>query len=216
MGQKVNPISHRLQQNQSKHKSVWCFKNYGEVIHEDFQIQQFVTDHLLNKNIKLYNTPKIIRSAFSLDIKIIVISDNDIPDFKPLSNILSRKTNKKVSIDYKIIPDPFNNLQNPYLADNAEIIAKYIALEIEQRKNVNQIFKHVLSRAEESYQIEGIKIKCSGRLKGVDMARSEWTSKGRLPLQSFNKNIDYATASAHTIYGLIGVKVWLYLNNKKK
>ena len=119
-------------------------------------------------------------------------------------NNLSHQSNITVGIMVKQLKQPFQY---------ASIFAKYLATQLEKRENtVKQALNRSL-RLIQNYDLQGIKIKVSGRLNGVDMAEQESIFKGRIPLSNILANIDYACESSKTLYGILGVKVWIYRNN---
>ena len=94
---------------------------------------------------------------------------------------------------------------------NANLLGDLVAEKLEKRIAFRRAIKNALQRSQKK-NVKGIKIQVSGRLNGADIARSEWIREGRVPLQTLRAKIDYATKEAHTIYGVIGVKVWLFKN----
>ena len=112
----------------------------------------------------------------------------------------SKKYKKNYNLDFVFIKNIF---------DNAVLIAKYITDQLEKRIPFRRVIKHVIKNAQ-YLEKRGLKIQVSGRLNGIDIARSEWKREGKIPLHTLNVPIDYAHQEAKTIFGIIGVKVWLY------
>jgi small subunit ribosomal protein S3 len=113
---------------------------------------------------------------------------------------LQVKTKKTYYINIKFIKNPF---------EDAMLIAKYIADQLEKRTPFRRAVKQSIKKVQRS-NMKGIKIQVSGRLNGIDIARSEWKRDGRVPLHTLRAKIDYAYERAETIYGVIGIKVWLF------
>lgn len=118
----------------------------------------------------------------------------------PLLRNLTKDYKKNYSLDFIFIKNIF---------DNATLIAKYIVEQLEKRVPFRRTIKQVIKNAQ-YLEKNGIKIQVSGRLNGIDIARSEWKREGKIPLHTLNAAIDYAHKEAKTIFGIIGVKVWLY------
>jgi len=120
---------------------------------------------------------------------------------KNLIRFLQIKTNKNYSLKLQFIKNPF---------EDAALIAKYIAEQLEKRIPFRRAVKQAIKKVQRT-EIKGIKIEVSGRLNGVDIARSEWKRDGKVPLHTLKAKIDYVHQRAETIYGVIGIKVWLFL-----
>lgn len=113
---------------------------------------------------------------------------------------LQIKTNKNYFLGIKFIKNPF---------EDATLIAKYIAEQLEKRIPFRRVVKQTIKKVQFT-SIRGVKIQVSGRLNGIDIARSEWKREGKVPLHTLNANIDYTHQYAETVYGVIGIKVWLF------
>ena len=111
-----------------------------------------------------------------------------------------RKTNKIYNLSFEFIKNPF---------DDATLIAKYIAEQLEKRIPFRRAVKQAIKKIQYTSK-KGLKIQVSGRLNGIDIARSEWKREGKIPLHTLSAHIDYTHQQANTIYGVIGIKVWLY------
>lgn len=218
MGQKVNPNLIRLGITKCWN-SIWYapapkFKLY---IKEDFLIRKY-----LYKKLNSTYISKIIIKRFNKKIKIIIFTS-----FRPLfkyhkknkNNLnIFKKGNEAIDLDmltYYIM----NNYTNFYpkikikqiIKSNidSKLIANNISILLKKRFNYKILIKKAIQKAMKQ-GVKGIKIKLSGRLGGVDIARKEWQKEGGIPLHTFRANIDYATCNALTTYGLIGIKVWLF------
>jgi small subunit ribosomal protein S3 len=207
LGQKVHPLGFRLVSTQ-KHRSIWFekFKNYPQLILEDFLIRNFFE----TKNRKAGIAKIEIKRNNSLN-KIEVIIYSGRPGlFVGISGIgltfmystLNKLTNQKRNITINII-----EIKKPNA--NANLIGESIVDQLEKRILFRRAVQNAIKLAN-SENILGIKIEVSGRLNGADMARSEWVREGRVPLQTLRANIDYTEKRANTIYGTLGIKVWLF------
>lgn len=119
---------------------------------------------------------------------------------RKLIRLLQLKTNKSFYIGFNFIKNPF---------ENANLIARYIAEQLEKRTPFRRAVKETIKRVQNT-DLEGIKVQVSGRLNGIEIARSEWKRNGRVPLHTLRAKIDYTHFIAHTMYGVIGIKVWLF------
>jgi small subunit ribosomal protein S3 len=117
-----------------------------------------------------------------------------------LIRYLQVKTNKSYLIDIKFIKNPF---------EDAALIAKFVSEQLEKRTPFRRVVKQTIKKVERT-EMKGIKIEVSGRLNGIEIARSEWKRDGKVPLHTLKAKIDYVHQRAETIYGVIGIKVWLF------
>ena len=207
MGQKVHPLGFRLVSTQ-KHRSVWFadFKNYPELICEDTAIRTF-----LEKKNKEAGISKIEIKRNSNCNKIEVSIHTARPGVlvgnsgTELKNIyLNLK--KFIKADRNIIINIIE-IKNP--DTKATLIGDVIVELLEKRVAFRKAVKKAIARAQLA-KILGIKVQVSGRLNGAEMARTEWIREGRVPLQTLRADIDYAEKRANTIYGVLGIKVWLF------
>ncbi len=202
MGQKTNPIGLRLGINRTW-DSIWFDeKNFAEKLHEDIIIRNYINKKLKDASINKIN---IERTAKNITITIftsrpgIVIgkAGSEVEKLKKeLSNLLGYETNVNVS-----------EIKRPALS--ACLVGQNIAQQLEKKINYRRSVKKSI-QSTMSMGSEGIKIKVSGRLNGIDIARAETFKEGRIPLHTLRSNIDYAHVEALTSYGIIGVKVWVY------
>ena len=207
MGQKTHPLGFRLGITQD-HKSTWYsnLNQYADVLKEDDQIRTYVdTISKLNSiaNIKINRNG--LNDQIQLNIETgkpgILVGDRG----SGLENILNRikkllPSNRQVTI---------NVLEIEKVDLNATLLANLVAEQLEKRIAFRRAIREALQRAQKQ-KVNGIKIQVSGRLNGAEIARSEWIREGRVPLQTLRADIDYATSEANTIYGVLGIKVWLF------
>ncbi len=204
MGQKVNPFSLRLGLLKTW-KSVWFAKGaqYRQFLQEDLLIREIIAETLKNAGV---TDVVISRSAKQIDIKIrssrpgIIIGKGG-EGIEKLKSKIEQKIQKKVKISIKEINKPDLD---------ATVIALNIVEQLEKRIPYRRIIKQSLDRAMQN-GAAGCKITVAGRLNGAEMSRREMLTKGSIPLHTLRADIDYAYVPAQTVYGLIGVKVWLYL-----
>lgn len=201
MGQKVNPIALRIGYIENW-RSLWYAdpKEYAKNVIEDSKIRQFIKKRFVQAAIS-----KIVIERLAEKIKIIihtarpgVIIGRRGADIDKLRSELGQITSREIAIEPQEIKNP--------VAD-AQLIAQNIAFQLEKRVAFRRAMKRAIDQAMGA-GVKGIKIKCSGRLNGAEMARSESYRVGKLPLHTFRAQIDYGFAEALTTYGILGVKVW--------
>ncbi|MGJ8690710.1 MAG: 30S ribosomal protein S3 [Gammaproteobacteria bacterium] len=203
MGQKVHPTGIRLG-IVKKHTSVWFAegKSYAENLLVDLQVRAFLRKRLSAASVSRID---IERPAQTARITIhtarpgIVIGKKG-EDVEALRSILTKKMGVPVHINIE-------EIRKPDL--DAQLVADSVAQQLERRVMFRRAMKRVVQNAMRQ-GAEGIKVQVGGRLGGAEIARSEWYREGRVPLHTLRADIDYATAEAHTTYGLIGVKVWIF------
>ena len=202
MGQKVHPKGMRVGIIRDWESNWYADKNYDELLHEDIKIRSFVKKKLFQAGI---STVQIERAANRVKVSIhtakpgIVIGrgGNEVENLK---KELEQLTNKKINVNIV-------EIKKPEL--NAQLVAEGVAQQLEKRVGFRRAMKQAVSRTIRAGS-QGIKISCSGRLGGAEIARTEWYSEGKVPLHTLRADIDYGFAEANTTYGKIGVKVWIY------
>lgn len=207
MGQKVNPLGFRLVTVQ-KHRSVWftSFENYPELIEEDTNIRTFFEKKAKEAGISKIeikrnsNCSKIEVTVHSARPGILVgNSGNEL-------NKIYQSLNKLISANRSITVN-INEIKNPDA--EAVLLGDFIVEQLEKRIAFRRAVRKAILRAQAA-NVPGIKVQVSGRLNGAEMARTEWIREGRVPLQTLRADIDYAEKRANTIYGVLGIKVWLF------
>ncbi|WFW29542.1 MAG: 30S ribosomal protein S3 [Wolbachia endosymbiont of Menacanthus eurysternus] len=206
MGQKVNPIGFRLKINTSNTwDSIWYAtnKDYKVKLHQDLYIRSYINESFRNTSL----------SRIIIERKIDLVSVT-IYSSRP-GIIIGKKGLDVEKIKRKIAEEIKNNVEiNVVGIKRPEIDASLISSNIAQQLEKRISFRRAMKKAIQSCLRMGgggIKVSCSGRLGGVEIARTEWYKEGRLPLHTLRANIDYAFCKAKTIYGIIGVKVWVYV-----
>jgi small subunit ribosomal protein S3 len=207
LGQKVHPLGFRLVSTQ-KHKSIWYgdFDSYPELICEDTTIRT-----ILEKKSKEAGIAKIEikRSSNCNKIEVSihtarpgVLVGNSGNELKKIYTTLK----KYIKVEREIILNIIE-IKNP--DSKATLIGDVIVELLEKRVAFRKAIKKAIGRAQAA-KVLGIKVQVSGRLNGAEMARTEWIREGRVPLQTLRADIDYAEKRANTIYGVLGIKVWLF------
>lgn len=202
MGQKVSPIALRLGYIEDW-RSLWYAdkKEYARNIIEDYKIRKFI-----KKNFAQAAVAKVVIERLADKTKIIihtarpgVIIGRRGADIDRLKAELGKISTKEIAIDPREIKNP--------LAE-AQLVAQNVAFQLEKRIAFRRAMKRAIDQSMMS-GIEGIKIRCAGRLNGVEIARQESYQEGKLPLHTFRAKIDFGFAEAKTTYGILGIKVWI-------
>jgi len=203
MGHKSNPIGLRLQINRTW-DSRWYAegRNYQQLLKGDLQIRKFIVESLPQAAISkvvIERPAKLCRISIYAARPGVIIGKKGA-DIEKLRAKLAKLTNSDVKLNIVEIRKP-------------EIDAKLVAQGIADQLVRRVAFRRAMKRAVQSalrLGAEGIKITCGGRLGGAEIARVEWYREGRVPLHTLRANIDYAEAEAHTAYGVIGIKTWIF------
>jgi small subunit ribosomal protein S3 len=207
MGQKTHPLGFRLGITQ-EHKSTWYanFNHYADVLKEDDTIRTFI--NTISKINSIANV-KINRNGLNDQIQL------NIHTGKPgiLVGDLGTGLETLLNNVKKMLPENRQVTINVFEVEkvdlDASLLADLVAEQLEKRIAFRRAIREALQRAQKQ-NVNGIKIQVSGRLNGAEIARSEWIREGRVPLQTLRADIDYATQEANTIYGVLGIKVWLF------
>ena len=207
MGQKTHPLGFRLGTTQD-HKSKWYanFNQYANILEEDDKIRTYL------------NTISQANSIANLQINRNGLNDQiqlNIQTGKPgiLVGDMGRGLENLLKNIKKLLPESRQLTINVFEVEkvdlDASLLANLVAEQLEKRVAFRRAIREALQRAQKQ-NVNGIKIQVSGRLNGAEIARSEWIREGRVPLQTLRADIDYATQEANTIYGVLGIKVWLF------
>lgn len=205
LGQKVNPNGLRLGINRDWESRWFATKDFAKYVYGDIKIRKLINDQIANSGIS-----KIEIERTSDEVKVDVYTSkpgvvigkrgttiNDIKD------LLQKEAGKPVQLN--II-----EVKKPELV--AKLVAEGVASQLEGRVSFRKAMKKAVSVTLKA-GAKGIKVQCSGRLGGAEMARREWYREGRVPLHTLRAAIDYGFAEANTTFGKIGVKVWIYLGD---
>jgi small subunit ribosomal protein S3 len=207
MGQKTHPLGFRLGTTQV-HKSTWYsnFNQYAKVLQEDDTIRTYIETISKAKSI---SNVRINRNGLNDQIQL------NIETGKPgiLVGDLGIGLETVLETIKKLLPSNRQLTINVFEVEkvdlDASLLADLVAEQLEKRIAFRRAIREALQRAQKQ-NVNGIKIQVSGRLNGAEIARSEWIREGRVPLQTLRADIDYATQEANTIYGVLGIKVWLF------
>jgi small subunit ribosomal protein S3 len=207
MGQKTHPLGFRLGITQA-HKSTWYanFNQYANVLQEDDRIRTYLNK--IPKSNSISNV-RINRNGLKDQIQLIIETGEPgilVGDLGAGLEALLRNLKKLVPEDRQLTIKVFE-VEKVDL--DASLLADLVAEQLEKRIAFRRAIREALQRAQKQ-NVNGIKIQVSGRLNGAEIARSEWIREGRVPLQTLRADIDYATQEANTIYGVLGIKVWLF------
>jgi len=203
MGHKVNPVGFRLGINRNW-ESRWYpnFKNAPANLGEDYKIRTFLKKELYYAGV---NNIIIERTAKRLRVTIVaarpgIIIGKKGADIEKLKINLQNLIGKTIAVNIK---------EEKKAMTAAQLVAENVATQLERRIAFRRAMKKVMQNAQRS-GAKGIKISVAGRLGGAEMARTEWYLEGRVPLHTLRAKIDYGFAEAHTTYGIIGIKVWIF------
>ncbi|MCX7055897.1 MAG: 30S ribosomal protein S3 [Pseudomonadota bacterium] len=206
MGQKVHPNGIRLGITKDWTSKWYAHsKNFASLVHTDYQVREFLKKRLADASVSRIH---IERAARRVNITIhtarpgIVIGKKG-EDIEKVRAEVARRMRLPVQ-DVRL---NIAEIRKPEL--DAQLVAEGIAQQIEKRVMFRRAMKRAVQNTMRSGSL-GIKVRASGRLNGSEIARTEWSREGRIPLHTFRADIDYGLAEAHTTYGIIGVKVWIF------
>ncbi len=203
MGQKVNPNGLRLGINRTW-DSRWFAnkKDYAKLLHEDLQVREYIMEKLAGAGISRIvierPTKKARITIYSARPGVVIGKKGQ--DIDSLKLQLQKMTGNEVSLNIV-------EIRKPEL--DATLVAESIAQQLEKRIAFRRAMKRAVQTALR-FGAQGIRITCSGRLGGAEIARVEWYREGRVPLHTLRADVDYGTATAHTAYGCCGIKVWIF------
>jgi small subunit ribosomal protein S3 len=202
LGQKVNPIGIRLNIVRTWESTWYSGKDYSKYLLEDQKLRKFLKKRLYHAGLSKIN---IARTGDKIRIKLhtarpgIVIGKKG-SEIESLKADLDKLTNRTCVVDIQEVRRP---------EADAQLVAENIAMQLQRRVAFRRVMKKATNMALK-FGAKGIKISCSGRLGGAEMARREWCREGRVPLHTLRADIDYGLAESSTTYGIIGVKVWIF------
>jgi small subunit ribosomal protein S3 len=202
LGQKVNPLGLRLNITRTWDSIWYADKDYAGYLFEDQKIRKFLKKRLYHAGLA-----KIIieRTGDKVRIKLFtarpgIVIGKKGAEIENLKKEMEKLIDKTVALDIQEVRRP---------EADAQLVAENIATQLERRVAFRRAMKKAVSSAQR-FGVKGIKISCSGRLGGAEMSRCEWVREGRVPLHTLRADVEYALANAHTTYGIIGVKVWIF------
>lgn len=203
MGQKARPIGLRVGINRTW-DSCWYAEgeSYADHLHQDLKIRKYINDTMRFSGISkvvVERSAKKVRVFIHTSRPGVIIGKKGA-DIEKVKNDISRIAKAEVGLNIVEVRKP---------EADSKIVAEAVAQQLEKRVS----FRRAMKRAMQSAMrmgAKGIRINCSGRLGGAEIARVEWYREGRVPLHTLRADIDYGTAEANTTYGVIGIKVWIY------
>lgn len=202
MGQKVNPIGFRLGVSRTWNSRWYASRDYAKLLHEDLAIKRF-----LKKKLYQAQVSRIVIERAANKAKVYVHAA------KPgiiIGKRCAQLEALKVELQKISQNEIFLNIIEVRKVDiEAQLIAENVASQLERRTSFRRAMKKAMVQAQRA-GAKGIKIHCSGRLGGAEMARSEFYREGRVPLHTLRADIDYGFAEGHTTYGIVGVRVWVF------
>ena len=205
MGQKTHPIGNRLGITKTWDSRWYLKKGYANQLLEDIAIRKEIKKKLFHagvSKIEIERAGQKIRLIIHTARPGIIIGKKG-SEVEKLRKDIEAMSGRQASVDIKEIRKP---------EIDAQLVAENIALQLEKRVAFRRAMKKAVSSALR-FGALGIKITCSGRLAGAEIARTEWYREGRVPLHTFRADINFGFAQARTTYGIIGVKVWVYLGD---
>jgi small subunit ribosomal protein S3 len=204
VGQKIHPLKLRLGTT-TDHQSVWYtkFDNYPLLLKQDLTLRNFIFQQFKFDSVsKVY----ISRNYEFQNITIKIVTGKP---WNIISYGLTRLEDelKKLAHDVKDVEIDVLQIDKPNT--DANLIADYVVDQLAKRVAFKRVMRNAIKRVQ-AEDTQGVKVQISGRLNGAEMARSEWIKEGRMPLQTLRANIDYSAKKSKTIYGIMGVKVWIF------
>jgi small subunit ribosomal protein S3 len=202
LGQKVHPYGFRLGYTKEWRSRWFADKDYADLLHEDIALRDMITERLHHAGISRVD---IERAANKLKI--------DVHTARP-GIVIGRKGAEvdrlKQSVEELTGRDVFINIQEVHRPElDAQLVSESVAMQLERRVAFRRAMRKAVENAQR-FGAEGIRVRCGGRLGGLEISRAEWYLHGKLPLHTLRADIDYGFAEARTTYGRIGVKVWIY------
>jgi len=202
MGQKAHPIGNRLGIVKTWDSRWFARADFADNLIEDIDVRRFIKKRLYHagiSKIEIERTTQKMKVIIHTARPGIVIGKKGV-EAEKLRQEVTGLTGKEVSIDIKEVRKP---------EVDAQLVAENIALQMEKRVAYRRAMKKAVASAIR-FGAQGVRVACSGRLAGSEIARREWYREGRVPLHTLRADISYGFAEARTTYGKIGVKVWLY------
>lgn len=204
MGQKVDPRGLRIGIIKTWNSNWFAQgKDYLNNLHEDLKIKEYIKKNYYNAGVSNIYIERNSATEVTVIVEIAkagVLIGRKGEEIEALRLKLEKMTGKKVRAKALEVKVPNKS---------AQLVAENIATSVEKRVAYKRAVQQAIQRAEKA-GVKGIKVMVSGRLNGAEIARSEWTLSGRVPLHTLRADIDYATATANTTYGSLGIKVWIF------
>nr|YP_010127167.1 ribosomal protein S3 [Alhagi sparsifolia]QIB71941.1 30S ribosomal protein S3 [Fagonia indica]QPO07271.1 ribosomal protein S3 [Alhagi sparsifolia]QQL04795.1 ribosomal protein S3 [Alhagi sparsifolia]WFG53308.1 ribosomal protein S3 [Alhagi sparsifolia] len=218
MGQKINPLGFRLGTTQS-HDSIWFAQptNYSENLKEDKIIRDCIKNYIqktirISSGVEGIGRIKIKKRIDLIQVIIYMGLPKLLIEGKPRRiEELQMNVQKKLNCVNRKLNIAITRIPNAYRDPN--ILAEFIAGQLKNRISFRKAIKKAIELAEQA-GTKGVQVQIAGRIDGKEIARVEWIREGRVPLQTIRAKIDYCSYTVRTIYGVLGIKVWIFLNNE--
>nr|YP_009769714.1 ribosomal protein S3 [Mirbelia oxylobioides]QIT00416.1 ribosomal protein S3 [Mirbelia oxylobioides] len=218
MGQKVNPLGFRLGTTQN-HDSIWFAQpiNYSENLKEDKKIRDCIRNFIekntrISSGVEGIGRIKIQKRVDLIQVTIYMGFPKLLVEGKPRRiEELQMNVQEKVNCVNRKINIVITKIANAYRHPN--IIAEFIAGQLKNRVSFRKAMKKAIELTEQA-GTKGVQVQIAGRIDGKEIARVEWIREGRVPLQTIRAKIDYCSYTVRTIYGVLGIKVWIFLNKE--
>jgi small subunit ribosomal protein S3 len=206
VGQKIHPVGLRLGINQ-EHRSRWFADSsrYPKLLQEDYKIRGYVTKNLNSAGI---SEVRIERKADQIDLEVRTARPGVVVG-RGGTGIESLRAGLQKELGDSDRQIRINVVEVARVDADAGLIAEYVAQQLERRVSFRRVVRQAIQRAQRA-GVQGIKIQVGGRLNGAEIARTEATREGKVPLHTLRADIDYAYRIAQTIYGVLGIKVWVF------
>uniref|UniRef100_A0AAT9ZX09 Small ribosomal subunit protein uS3c n=1 Tax=Phanera macrostachya TaxID=3078829 RepID=A0AAT9ZX09_9FABA len=215
MGQKMNPLGFRLGTTQSHH-SIWFAKpkNYSESLQEDQKIRDFIKNYVQKTmngaEVEGIGQIKIKKKIDLIQVIIYMRVPKLLIEGKPRRiEELQMNLQKKLNCVKQKLNITISRIANPY--SHATILAEFIAGQLKNRVSFRKAMKKAIQLTDQA-GAKGVQVQIAGRLGGKEIARVEWIREGRVPLQTIRAKIDYCSYPVRTIYGVLGIKIWIFVN----
>lgn len=208
MGQKIHPIGFRIGVSKN-HSSIWFSnsKKYSFYLQDDYFIRKYLYTEITEtciSNIEILRKLNyiVINIYVSNPAVVLGVDGKKLFELRNTLQSLLKRTSATSEITINVL-----EVSNP--DSNAKVISDFIRQQLEKRIPFRRAMKVAIVKAQKS-DIKGIKVQIAGRLNGAEIARTEWVREGQVPLHTLKANIDYFQNKAQTIYGILGIKVWIY------
>nr|WAJ53576.1 ribosomal protein S3 [Philotheca pinoides] len=219
MGQKINPLGFRLGTTQS-HYSLWFEKqkNYSEGLQEDQKIRNILKNYvqknmIISSDLEGIDRIEIKKRIDLIQVIIYIGFPKILLENRPRRvEELQMNVQKELNCVNRKINIAITRIANPYGHPN--ILAEFLAGQLKNRVSFRKAIKKAIELTEQA-DTKGIQVQIAGRLDGKEIARVEWIREGRVPLQTIGAKIDYCSYTVRTIYGILGIKIWIFVDEEK-
>lgn len=211
MGHEVNPKMFRIKETNDWDSRGFYQRNFPQYLEEDFVIREFLKKKIGNfgvEKVEIERSPsKINIVIFSARPGLIIGRKGEGAETlkKEVAKIIKKKPKLELRLEIKEVKNPWAS---------APLAVQWMAEQVEKRIRYRRVLKQTLSKITTNKEVKGARVQLAGRLDGIEIARTEWLKKGRLPRQTLRADIDYAQGQAYCTYGVVGIKVWIYKGDK--